>query len=74
MMLNADMALVKDLSGQLNEFGEASCSYQTCSDASETISYVQAFAQDNAYFLNRFSAAYQRMIEMTDAGLQDLES
>ena len=73
-MLNADMALIRNLSSKTDD-GEVSCTYTTCPVASsETVTWVDAFADDNNLWIDEFSKAFQKMIEsgwegqLTDIG------
>ena len=62
-MLNADMALIRNLSSKTDD-GEVSCTYTTCPVAnSETVTWVDAFADDNNLWIDEFSKAFQKMIE-----------
>ena len=62
-MLNADMALIRNLSSKTDD-GEVSCNYTTCPVAnSETVTWVDAFADDNNLWIDEFSKAFEKMIE-----------
>jgi hypothetical protein len=60
-MLNADMALVVNLGGDIDSTtGEVDCAIGICSEAS-TIDQVAIYAGDNALWLEQFRDAFVKM-------------
>lgn len=68
VMLNADIALVRDLSGFIdNEDGQVSqCNFRAaprCPHAVETFDIAAEYKHDNAKFLEDFQSVFTKMIE-----------
>jgi len=61
-MLNADMSLITDFSGNINsDTGAVTCTPQTCPAAS-TFSQAAAYSQNNAQWLQDFHNAFVKMM------------
>jgi len=59
-MLNADMALYKDITPPLDN-GAVKCTYETCPNATATQPYVKEFAKNATTFREAFSSVYDLM-------------
>ena len=63
MMLNADMALIIDVSNMTSEGEVIGCVYDTCDPApGDTRDWAHIYANDNEYFLEQFGYAFTKMI------------
>ena len=63
MMLNADMALIIDVSNMTSEGEVIGCVYDTCDPApGDTRDWAYIYANDNEYFLEQFGYAFTKMI------------
>jgi len=61
-MLNADMGLISDFSGNINsDTGAVTCTPQTC-PAATTFSQVVAYSQNNDLWLQDFHNAFVKML------------
>eukprot|EP00238_Polyblepharides_amylifera_P000501 CAMPEP_0196572712 /NCGR_PEP_ID=MMETSP1081-20130531/2704_1 /TAXON_ID=36882 /ORGANISM="Pyramimonas amylifera, Strain CCMP720" /LENGTH=376 /DNA_ID=CAMNT_0041890119 /DNA_START=187 /DNA_END=1317 /DNA_ORIENTATION=+ len=68
MMLNADMALLKDIKPDPQV---SNCAYAECGK-SPTAGIVETFANDNSLFVREFSSVFQKMIEHGYSNLKEL--
>merc|ERR1712127_313574 len=71
VMTGSDMAIVRDLEGQLDDEGRASCEFKTppkgspesgCPVAKDTLGFVAEYKFNNAIFLEDFESAMKRML------------
>ena len=62
-MLNADMALIFDISNMTSEGKVIGCVYETCqAPPGETRDWSVVYANDNEYFLEQFGYAFTKMV------------
>jgi len=64
LMLNADMSLIVDIDDYFDPVDEdkVSCTIDTC-PASEVVSIVQEFVDDNQQWLDEFAVVFEKMIK-----------
>lgn len=64
MMLNADMALIMEMTEVTSDGEVTGCTYETCFKVDDDgASWVREFAADNELFLREFGAVFEKMIE-----------
>jgi len=64
MMLNADMALIMEMTDVTSDGEVTGCTYDTCSKVEdEGAEWVREFAADNEFFLREFGAVFEKMIQ-----------
>jgi len=75
LMLNADMALSKDITVD-SDTGKSSCGFvnppstPTCADAEDTADIVKEFAESNDLWIENFSAVFTKMLAHGTDGQQ----
>ena len=55
----------------MDEFGESSCDFDTCS-AAPTATAVEAFAASNEVWITAFTSVFTKMLAHGSTGLADL--
>lgn len=73
VMVNSDIALVRDLAGEIGDGGEVSgcqfkcnrrnCALPACPHAPETLGIVAEYKFDNALWIEEFEDAFKRMLK-----------
>ena len=64
MMLNADMALIKEMTGVTGDGQVTGCTYDTCANSEDDVAaWVRVISLDNTQFLQEFGAVFEKMIQ-----------